>query len=48
MKNIQVSSFFDDCSFELINQNDFCKDYFLSINKYTPSKINYIELINND
>ena len=48
MKNIQVSSFFDDCSFELISQNDSSKDYFLSISKYVQSKIDYIELINNE
>lgn len=48
MKNIQVSSFFDDCSFELISQKDSSKDYFLSISKYVQSKIDYIELINNE
>ena len=48
MKNIQVSSFFDDCSFELISQDDFSKDYFLSIGKYIKSKIDYIKLINNE
>ena len=48
MKNIQVSSFFDDCSFELISQDDFSKDYSLSISKYVQSKIHYIKLIDSN
>ena len=48
IKNKQVLNFFENCSFELINQNDDCKDYFLSIKEYKISKIDYVEVVDNE
>lgn len=44
-KNVQVSNFYDRCSFSLINSGDTVKDYTLDINNYKPRRLNYIEII---
>ena len=48
IKNKQVLNFFDNCNFELIDQNDSCKNYFLSLSKYKTSEINYIKVVDNE
>ena len=48
IKNKQVLNFFENCNFDLIDQNDNCKNYFLSLSKYKISEINYIEVVNNE
>ena len=48
IKNKQVLNFFENCNFDLIDQNDSCKNYFLSLSKYKISEINYIEVVNNE
>ena len=48
IKNKQVLNFFEKCSFELINQNNSCKNYFLSLNKYKISKIDYVKIVDNE
>ena len=48
IKNKQVLNFFENCNFDLINQNGSCKNYFLSLSKYKISEISYIEVVDNE
>ena len=48
IKNKQVLNFFENCNFDLIDQNDSCKNYFLSLSKYKISEISYIEVVDNE
>ena len=48
IKNKQVLNFFENCNFDLIDQNDNCKNYFLSLSKYKISEISYIEVVDNE
>jgi predicted enzyme involved in methoxymalonyl-ACP biosynthesis len=45
-KNSQVRDFYDKCSFVPTTITDLLREYVLDINDYKPSKINYIEVIN--
>ena len=47
-KNDQVKNFYDNCSFDLIYSNDLEKEYHLSLNKYSNSKIKYIEVVKSE
>jgi FkbH-like protein len=46
-KNKQVERFYDECSFNLVNEKGAMKNYILSLNEYEKSEIKYIEVIIN-
>ena len=46
LKNEQVSNYFDECNFELIEESNSSKSYLLQINKYSSFDIKYIRAIN--
>ena len=43
-KNQQVKNFYDNCSFELIGEDETSKSYMLDINSNNLSKISYISI----
>jgi FkbH-like protein len=45
-KNEQVKTFYDNCSFGLVESDDSIREYSLEISNYNPSKINFIEVVN--
>jgi len=45
-KNEQVKEYFEKCLFQLKESTDSIKKYILDINKYKPTQLNYIEVIN--
>ena len=45
-KNEQVKTFYDNCTFKLVESDDSIKEYSLEISKYNPNQINFIEVVN--
>ena len=46
LKNEQVKDFYENCSFDLQDNNDKEKNYLLELNNYIPKSIKYIKVIN--
>tara|TARA_Y100000310_G_C20658816_1_gene803516 strand:- start:441 stop:2180 length:1740 start_codon:yes stop_codon:yes gene_type:complete len=44
-KNEQVSQFFDNCFFDLIDENDLVKNYMLAVKRYKPKELDYINIV---
>lgn len=44
-KNEQVKTFYDNCSFELVESENLIKEYSLEISKYNTNQINFIEVV---
>lgn len=47
-KNDQVAQFYDALGFNLLNEDGICQKYELTASDYQPTKIDYIEVIDND
>ena len=45
-KNQQVKEFYDNCAFEIVDENESIRCYALEVYSYLPRKLNYIEVIN--
>jgi FkbH-like protein len=44
-KNEQVEEFYEGCSFNVVEQTDFVKNYCLNIDNYNQKQIDYIDII---